>query len=280
MTAHQIRTASVIYYSQTGHTRQYARYVAHILKRSGLEVDTYDILTTNPKDVPGADLVVVGVPVFYYDVPENAIVWLRRLPRIDGAFGAAFAVFGGEGDNQHNTACSLLDLLGEKGAKPVSLSTLSSMSTFAPTWSAGNEKRVLAYSHLPDDEIYSQVAAFADDALKRAREGRTIGPKKRPSLTNLLRGRISVKGTKLLITGHGIDKGTCIDCGKCEKTCPVGAVDQKNHSVDTRRCIACFGCVNNCPKGAMQMKFVGKPVSGFTQFKKKHSIGVNPPPMD
>jgi ferredoxin len=238
------------------------------------------MLTTNPQDIPGADLVVVGVPVFYYDIPGNAIEWLNRLPALEGAFGAAFAVFGGEGDNQHNTACSILDILAEKGVRPAALATFSSMSTFAPTWSAGNEKRSLAYSHLPDETTFQQVSDFAKEALDRARRDEIIEPKKRPSLTNLLRGNISVKGTKLFISGHGIDKETCIDCGKCEKTCPVGAVDQKNCFVNTKQCIACFGCVNNCPSGAMKMKFVGKPVYGFIEFKKRHNIVVNTPPMD
>jgi ferredoxin len=279
MTAHPIRTASVIYYSQTGNTRRYARYVGHILEQSGLEVETCDVLTTNPEDVPGADLFVVGVPVFYYDIPENAVEWLGRLPRIDGAFGAAFSVFGGEGDNQHNTACSLLDLLAEKGAQPVALGTFSSMSTFAPTWSLGNESRTLAYAHLPDDETYRQVAAFAEDALKGAEQGRTIKPKKRPSITNLLRGRISVKGTKLFITGHGIDENTCIDCGRCEKTCPTGAVDQRNYAVNTKKCIACLGCVNNCPTGALKMKFAGRRVFGLNELRKRHALTVKKPPM-
>ena len=43
MTAHSIRTASVMYYSQTGHTKQYARYIASILERNGLAVHTFDL---------------------------------------------------------------------------------------------------------------------------------------------------------------------------------------------------------------------------------------------
>jgi len=279
MTTHPIRTAAVIYYSQTGHTKQYARYIAHILEQSGLEVDTFDMLTQNPKDVPRSDLVVAGTPVFYYDVPENALDWLHRLPDIRGAFCAAFATYGGEGGNQHNTACSILDILRGKGARPVALNTFGNMSTFAPTWSSGNVKRILAYTHLPDEKTYRRVSDFTGEILDRAGRSEIVEPKKRPSFSNLIRGRFSMKGTKYLITGHLIDEDLCIDCGLCERTCPVRAIDLKDHSVDTKRCIACFGCVNNCPEGAVHMKFLGRPVFGLTEFRKKHTLAVNTPPM-
>ena len=279
MTARPIRTASVIYYSQTGHTRQYARYIAHILKQNGLEVDTFDILTADPKDVPRSDLVVIGTPVFYYDIPENAIDWLRLLPDIKGAFGAAFSTYGGEGGNQYNTACTILNILTEKGVRPVALSTFGNMSTFAPTWSSGNTKRTLAYTHLPDEETYQRVSDFAKEALDRAMVCETVKPKKRPSFSNMIRGRFSMKGTKLFITGHRIDSDRCIDCGLCERGCPVAAIDLKNYIVDTKRCIACFGCVNNCPEGAVKMKFLGRPVYGLNEFRKKNALVINKPPM-
>ncbi|MBN1881202.1 MAG: EFR1 family ferrodoxin [Deltaproteobacteria bacterium] len=277
MTAHSIRTASVMYYSQTGHTKQYARYIASILERNGLAVHTFDMLTKNPKDIPRSDIIIVGTPVFYYDVPGNAIDWLRRLPDIEGVFGAAFATYGGEGGNQHNTACTTLNLLTERGALPVALATFGNMSTFAPTWSLGNERRTLAYTHLPNEETYRRVADFTHETLDRAGRNEIVRPKKRPSFSNMIRGRLSMRGTKLFITGHRIDGDRCIDCGLCERSCPVAAVDVKEFSIDTKRCIACFGCVNNCPEGAVQMKFLGRQVSGLTDFRKKHSLVVNTP---
>ena len=279
MTTHPIHTASVIFYSQTGHTKQYARYISHILKQNGLEVEMFDVLSADPKDVPRSDLIVVGTPVFYYDVPENAIDWLSRLPDLDGAFGAAFATYGGEGDNQHNTACLILSLLAEKNVMPVALDTFGNMSTFAPTWSSGNAKRILAYTHLPDETTYRRVSDFAGEILDRTGRHEIMEPKKRPSLSNLIKGRISMKGTKLFITGHRIDSDQCIDCGLCERGCPVRAIDLKTYSVDTARCIACFGCVNNCPEGAVLMKFLGRPVFGLTEFRKKYNLTINTPPM-
>ena len=57
-----------------------------------------------------------------------------------------------------------------------------------------------------------------------------------------LRSRIGVK----IIKGNN-----CDSCGLCERSCPVGAIQNgKIHS----QCIRCLGCVTNCPQKALQYK--------------------------
>lgn len=57
-----------------------------------------------------------------------------------------------------------------------------------------------------------------------------------------LRSRISVK----------IEKGdSCVNCGLCERTCPLGAI--RNGRIHSQ-CIRCLHCVTNCPQKALQYK--------------------------
>ena len=57
-----------------------------------------------------------------------------------------------------------------------------------------------------------------------------------------LRSRIGVK----IIKGNN-----CDSCGLCERSCPVGAI--QNGQIHSQ-CIRCLGCVTNCPQKALQYK--------------------------
>jgi len=50
-----------------------------------------------------------------------------------------------------------------------------------------------------------------------------------------------------------IDKETCIGCGACEGTCPVGAisVDANGKYEISDACIDCGACAGSCPVEAI-----------------------------
>lgn len=79
------------------------------------------------------DMIIVGSSVYYYDVPENFKKWLGSMPQIKGRPVASYVTFGGTGGNQHNTACTLVELPADKGGVPVGMNAFGNMSTFALT---------------------------------------------------------------------------------------------------------------------------------------------------
>lgn len=271
------KKALVLWYSQTGHTRRYGEVIARTFRKNGVPTDVGDIRWTKPGTLGGYDLVVAGTPVHYYDVPENVAEQIRALDRIEGAGAAAYATFGGPGNNQHNTACSLLSLLVEKGGVPLGIACFGNMSTYAPTWSLGNEERILKYRHFPDAATYDRVRTFAENILFALKQGRSTPVEKQFDLDEVLRHLPSRWAAKLMTTTHAIDPERCIGCGTCRRVCPVGAMDPDHHRVLLQRCIACLGCVNNCPAGAVTMEFLGKKVYGFNDFLDKHKIRILEP---
>lgn len=51
-----------------------------------------------------------------------------------------------------------------------------------------------------------------------------------------------------------VDKDTCIGCGACVGTCPVGALEldaEGKSECNTDVCITCLACTGSCPVAAI-----------------------------
>jgi ferredoxin len=267
----------VFWYSQTGHTARYGKLIARCWEKEGIEVASGEIKRADPSSLAGCDLVAIGTPVHYLDVPENVQAWLSRVPAIEGAGVVAFTSFGGNGDGQHNAAVAILDALAGRGGIPLAMGAFGNMSAYPPTWSMGNEERTLKFRDKPDRATYARVAALAADALSRYAGGQAITAQSEPSLMELFKGGFSRGLAKLTIGRHEIDAKRCIRCGTCVERCPVGAIDLAVPRVDTGRCLLCFGCLNNCPAGAQDMTVLGKKIYSFAELLKRHGITIMEP---
>jgi len=61
------------------------------------------------------------------------------------------------------------------------------------------------------------------------------------------------------------NENVCIDCGICNKSCPMNIDVQHSLKVTTAECMNCQTCVNSCPKeGALDHKMGKKTIKPFT----------------
>ncbi len=273
-----VKKAAIIWYSQAGNTRRYGECAAHAFTEKGIAVTASDYRDFDAGAVGDYDLILIGSPVFYYDVPGNFKKWISSLKPIDGTPVAGFMSFGGAGGNQHNAACTLLDLMVEKGGVPVGMGLFGNMSTYPPTWSMGMEERILRYRHLPDEQTFAKVKDFALAALGNVGKNSPLTYRKKFDFNEAIKGGFSIFWAARLFTGtHRIDQKACIQCGTCTEKCPTGAIEYTTYTVTSGKCIYCYGCVNNCPAGAIDMTYMGKKLSGFNEFTKRHGIVIKDP---
>ncbi len=272
------KTASVLWYSSTGNTRRVGQAIAQGLRAQGLEVQASDYREADIQEVPDADLLVLGTPTFFADVPSNWREWLEDLPDLGGTPVGAFATFGGPGDGQEYAAANLLRLASRRGGVPAGWEIFGCMSVYAPTWSAlDNEKRTLAYKHLPSAETYDDARGYARLLLDQVASGVPVTVTMRFDRGTVMRAFPQVTLSKLITSDHGVDTERCIGCKACVKACPTAAIDPVAGTVARRRCIACLGCINNCPVGAVTMTFMGKPVFGFRELLDRKGITILEP---
>ena len=270
------KKALILYYTQTGMTRRYGGLIACLLKKNGLAVNLADMRHFDKNALTGYDLILVGSPVFYYDIPSNVSDWLSSLPPIPGVPVAAFVSFGGPEGNQHNALCHTLRLLENAGGAVAGMDAFRSVPGYpTPGWDSANQR---SGEHLPDEHTFEQVRAFTGRVLAQVGRGESVGYEAQIALREFLRLLPLVWLNKKAISKHTVDGDKCILCQACVKTCPTGAIHPDRQFVDREKCIACFGCLNNCPVDAVVMEYRGKRLYGFPEYLRRRKISIAEPP--
>ena len=270
------KKALVLWYSQTGQTRRYARLIGCILKGKGIAADVYDMQEFDKSLLPNYDFIIIGTPVFYYDTPTNVSDWLATIPSITGTPVAAFVSLGGPIGNEHNSSCHLLKLLAKKGGVPVGRDAFKNIATYpTPTW---NNPKQISGQHLPNAETFDQVRRFTADTQARINSNETISISYELTLREGFQTLPLAWLNKKAITKHTVDPQKCIGCETCVKKCPTKAINPFKQTVDREKCLACFGCLNNCPADAVVMEYRGDRLYGFPEYLKRNKITIMEPP--
>ena len=278
MKTRHVKKPLVLWYSQTGYTERNGMLLKKTFERLGMNATGSDIRDFDRAGIGEFDLIVLGSPVFYYDTPRYVKDWIQALPDLKGIPVAAFVTFGGPEGNQHNAACSILEDLVEKQGVPVGIQAFMNMSSFPLAWSKDKvHEKTWMSRHLPDEDTYKSVRAFAGYLKDQVEKGQSSEFSKKITLRECSTWVAPIFWTKLFVKHHSIDEQSCIRCGACVEKCPVNAIDLSGFKVDTDACVLCFACINNCPAGAVHMEYNGENIIGYHEFMKQKQLKITEP---
>jgi len=269
----EIRKAAVLWYSQTGNTQKCGEVLAKTFKKKGITVTYGDLRYFDRATIIDFDLIVIGAPVFYYDVPDYVKDFIQSLPDLKGIPVAAYVTFGGPEGNQHNAACSILEGLAQKNGVPVGLEAFMAISSYSLSLKAiDKEIRTKQNTILPDQNTYKNVRDYAAFIKSEVSQGNTSVFNKNLTLREFSTYFGPEWWTKLFVDNHYIIEQKCVGCGVCVEKCPTNSIDLDKFSVKTDTCVLCFGCINNCEYQAVNMEYNKKKVMGFYEFLEQNNL--------
>lgn len=257
-----VKKAVVLWFSQTGNTGEKGKIIAEKLNKEGVQVTSGDIRDTGLNSIKNLDLIVIGSPVFYYEIPDYVKKFIKSLPELTDIPVASYVTYAGRSGNQHNAVCSVIEEMVNKGGIPVGLESFRSSNSFV----------------LGTPDIYMEETAetgnkdaenFALYLLEEIKNGRSSSFRKKLTLKESSISKGPFWWTKKFVTEHRIDREKCNGCKRCVELCPEKAIDPANYTIDLKRCTLCLGCINNCKEGAVKMKYNDTDIKGIASSKQQ-----------
>jgi len=251
-----IDNVKIICFSPTKSTKKILTTIA-----SGIGSQTADILDiTLPsaaffeKTAISADLALIGIPVYGGRVPLVAVKRLQQI-KAEGIPAIVIVVYGNRGFD--DALLELNNVVRGIGFKPIAAGAFIAEHSFSIS------EYPIAKSR-PDAEDLHKAKAFGQEIANQLKKDNI--PLLLTSLA--LPGNFPYKERgKSAGFSPETDSAICINCQKCVKACPTGAILASDTTVtDLDKCILCGACIKVCPQQARIAKH-----PAFKEISKKLS---------
>lgn len=196
--------------------------------------------------VENCDLLVVGSPVYAWRIIEPIERFLSNLPPVSSKYAGLFITYG------LISGIALLQagkLLSRKGYK-----ILGAAKVIASHSMIFEEGKDPFRSH-PDKKDLKMANFFAQSLVEKLNN-----PAPKPIPLSILKPQFLAMRflAKFVATRYGIaflpgvhlNEELCLQCGKCEESCPLRIITLEPYPRREGRCIKCYNCLRVCPANA------------------------------
>ncbi|MFC1533363.1 EFR1 family ferrodoxin [Thermodesulfobacteriota bacterium] len=236
----------IIYFSQTGNTKQVARAIHKGIGRLAEQCDIAPLKQFDPRDLDRYDLIGLGSPV-WGGVPPNVELFINNMPFLEGKHCFAFSSHGARPerffpDITRILARRRLIVIGTRGWYcSVNIPQLPK-----PYFTDGH----------PDEIDLKEAEDFGKEMFgfsRRITAGETdlIPPPPPPPPPRT--SKFSRPQTQMDLK---MQKCKYPECRLCMDNCPVNAIDLSiSPPILTRKCRHCYFCEMICPEGAIEADY-------------------------
>lgn len=231
------RNVHGVFFSATGTTKRVVGELAGKIGGKAKAIDLARHPLASRLDIPAADVLIAGVPVYSGRVPAAAMRSVRNLRGKDTP-AVAVAVYGNR--DYDDALLELADALEENGFAVVAGAAFVGQHALFPKVAEGR----------PDAADLAAIGTFArlcGAALAAGTAKRELG----------IKGNRPYREAQPVPLKPTIDS-SCTHCGVCVAACPVKALtlDRGRRAIgrDDAACISCAACVRACPTGAQAFR--------------------------
>ena len=257
-----MKNALICYHSNSNNTKKIARLIQTVLEERGWGVTSRNLLAKREiGDASEVDLVILGVPVHYWDIPGAALEAIRDLPSFNQAYGFVFSTFGKCVCNR--VPYDLATELRKKGASVIGgaqivmpNSTPINDGTMIGDMETSYGKGEVTPVNLM--KIKKAVTSIAGRIEKDTTKEFDIRKLKRLHTRNA----VGFVASSVMTTKKRIDSmppvsynaELCQHCKRCVKSCDYQVVHfsaENQVLINKENCMRCYACINACKSNAL-----------------------------
>lgn len=240
-------------FSGTGNTLAvaglYKKYLENIDGENVVDIYRVSAKSGEAPSPEGYDLVGVGYPIHAFCAPEPIIKLCNNLPKVEHK---RTFIFKSSGEGLHINDCSsqkLIKILSKKGYAVELERHIVMPYNMIYRHKDGMARHMWIYAHaLVDLNCRELVAGKKEKVKKTFLKTMWVAP-----IGGIERGFANLHGPIFKV-----NKKKCINCGKCQKICPVDNISLKDGTYKFgNKCVLCMGCAFNCPKDAVKVGVFG-----------------------